>query len=82
SIGRQTYTVAQHTRFREGITLLIHARRDEAGEWFPVEYRPLYLGACLESESADDAATLNEADSDWFVEEDSALEGVCIRRIY
>lgn len=82
SIGRETFQVIQHTGFSDGITLLIHARRDEEGDWAMVDYTPLNLEACLNVESAKEATTLDKADSDWHAIEDPGNKEVCISRYF
>ena len=82
SIGREAFRVIQHTSFREGITLLIHARRNEEGNWAMVDYTPLTLEACLKGESAKEAATLDKSDSEWQAVQDPDNNEVCISRYF
>ncbi|MEM6857929.1 MAG: hypothetical protein AAF559_08665 [Pseudomonadota bacterium] len=81
-IGRETYIVAEHTQFRDGIILLIHAKRNAAGNWNIADLAPVSVQACVDAESSEDTATLSEADSDWYVDQETSRDDVCIGRFY
>lgn len=82
TIGRQTYRVIQHTKFRDGTILLVHARQDEKGKWTIFDYTPINLEACLTEGSQKDAAALEKTDSDWFAIADPNNKEVCITRSF
>lgn len=83
AIGTRAYRVIQHARYREGITLLVHARRGPDGEWVLEDRTSVELRACLSGEAREAADALDAADSDWSadVEGDGESATVCFSRL-
>ena len=82
NLGRQTYRVLQHSAYIRNITLLVHAKRDEAGLWSLTDRSIIYAEACLDSADDTIADVLEGTDSEWDSDYDEEEEDlVCFTRL-
>jgi hypothetical protein len=78
----RTFEVVQGSNVLDDLTWLIHARRDDGGQWQIVSRDVVMLEACLDTRAGEDADHLNRTSSDWFFEPTSEDQPVCFGKVF
>lgn len=79
-IGTQTYRVIQHSPFRDGLALMVHAKREQGGKWALVQRRIVSVAGCLDSDLTRALEAIENSDSDWNAEEGEEGQ-TCLSRL-
>lgn len=82
TIGTHTYAISQHSAYRRGLILLVHAKRDGEGLWQLVDRTTVSLEACLGDDAIEGAKAINAGTSIWDTTENEETEEVCFNRIF
>ncbi len=81
NVGARTYAISQHSAYRRGILLAVHAKRDSKGEWALVDRSLIRVETCLSDEAVESVEVLKPSTSNWDAVEDEEAEQVCFNRI-